>query len=133
VSEPGTPEHWRWCVARLQHALQRIALEPQEQVAQFPSFVVMADELALDLDHWTEVCRAWRYVEGEVAVRLTVMGELLGSMSGREQATRWTEKALADDPGWQQARAMAREALRVAGWPQEVPPTPEAEGTKYVR
>lgn len=131
-SEPGSPEHRQWCLARLQHALQRIALEPVEQIAQFPSIVVVADELALDLDHWTEVCRAWEYVEGKFDERLGKIDALLGGMSGPEQAERWTPEALVSDLGWQRARDMAREALRVAGWPQEVPPTPEDEGTAFV-
>ena len=132
MSEPGSPEHRQWCVASLRHALQRVALEPSQQVAQFPVFVIVADELALDLNHWIEVCRAWKYIEGEIVERLGALDGLLGSMSGPEQAVRWTKEALARDSGWQQARAMARDALRIAGWSQEVPPRPEEDGTTYV-
>jgi hypothetical protein len=79
--------------------------------------------MALDFEHWLEVCRAWRYIDGDVLARLSAIDRLLQSMSGPAQAVRWTDAALADDLGWQEVRAMARDAFRAAGWPEEAPPS----------
>lgn len=131
--QPGTAEHRGASVARLWHAVQRLALEPAEQVAQFPVGVAVADELALDLEHWLEVCSAWGYLESGISRPLGAIDDLLGRMSGPDQKERWTLEALTTDPGWGEARTMAREVLRLAGWPRGSPPKPEDEGTTYVR
>lgn len=118
---------------RLKHAVQRLALDPPAQVAQFPDFVVVADELALDLDHWLEVCEAWSYIDSpDVVAALKTINDHLDQVSGSEQAERWTVEALAADPGWIEVRAMAREALVAAGWAAEAPPTPEEDGDVFV-
>ena len=130
---PGSAEHRNASIAHLLHALQRLALEPVAQIAQFPVGVAATDELALDFEHWLKVCSGWGDVDSHVAMRLAAIDDLLGSMSGADQKERWTDEALAADPGWRRVRAMACEALRQAGWPRALPPTPEEDGTTYVR
>jgi hypothetical protein len=132
MPDPGSADHRQGCLSSLRHALQRVALDARDQMAQFPPFVAVADELALDLNHWTDVCRACEYVEGEIVEQLVEIDALLAGMGGPKQAERWTPEGLASDHGWQRARDMARNALRVAGWPQAVPPKPGAEGTTFV-
>jgi hypothetical protein len=130
--DPGTSEHRDLWVGRLRHATQRLALDPAALLAQFPTFVECADELAMDFEHALLVCSSWGYLESRVSGDLAAIDSLLGSMSGPHQADRWTDDALTTDPGWLEVRAKARAALRVAGWPLDLPPTPEQEGASYV-
>jgi hypothetical protein len=50
----------RWIYERLEHSLQALALPATAQVSYFPDFVVKADELVLDFDHWRD-CAVGNY------------------------------------------------------------------------
>lgn len=110
---------------RFQHALQALALPADIQLGLFPDFVVKADELALNFDHW------WRCVQDGFGERLNnqqrtlleAINDQFTQMSGRGNGALWTETAIHENPLWEQIRALAKEALQSFGWPNEIPPS----------
>jgi hypothetical protein len=114
----------------LKWSLQALAMSPELQREQFPSFVCIADELALEFDHsWKTAADNHSFTPEQRSV-LTELDAVLGSISGREHAQLWTEQAMRDAPEWQQIRGFARRALESLSWPEEIPPK---ERLVYVR
>ncbi|MDJ0976519.1 MAG: hypothetical protein QNJ98_18820 [Planctomycetota bacterium] len=131
--EIPSPEHRRACLARLEHAVQRLALDAAQQVAQYPGIVVVADELALDFDHWLSVCASNDYVEVDLLDRLREIHVHLDGMSGQKNADLWTVASLESHEAWQGVRQFARAAIEAAEWQRCVPPTPEDDGDHFIR
>jgi hypothetical protein len=50
----------QWIFDRMKHSLQALSLPASTQNSLFPEFVVRADELVLDFDHW-RVCAVGNY------------------------------------------------------------------------
>jgi hypothetical protein len=104
-------------------SLQALAQPAADQSALFPMFVVVADELALDLDHWLQVVQSNQLVVPPETLRAALeINRLLGEISGRHNAQEWTIEALNTSPTWQKVRTRAREALFAAGLPLDPPP-----------
>jgi hypothetical protein len=125
------PEHRANCLERLQHTVQRLSINAVQQVAQYPDFVVVADELALDFDHWLEVCESNGYVDKELLPHLRRIDKQLDIMSGEENANLWTVPALQSHAAWKLVRGFAHAAIDAAGWPHGAPPTPMEEGDGF--
>ncbi|WP_418955315.1 hypothetical protein [Streptomyces tritici] len=107
-------------------SLTVVAAAAPEQEAWLAAYGVVADEIALDFDH------AVRLADGLVAdgaldpavlPELRELDLLFASMSGEEQADRWTTDALAVDPGWNEARRLARRVLvaELGEWRRPLP------------
>jgi hypothetical protein len=111
--QPGSAEHRNASVARLRRA---------EHAAQFPVGVAAPQTSgALDLDHWLEVRSAWGHLEPDISKLLGAIDDLLGSISGPDQEERWTQEALATDPGggtWE--RRLARCSAWQAGFAESL-------------
>ncbi len=118
-------EQRRLCITRLMHVVQRLALDAPGQIEQERGFPLAADEMALDFGHWFLVCTSNAYIDQRLAAQLKTIDDLLTDMSGPQSSDRWTLDALGTDPGWTRVRERAKEALHMAGWRQEVPPTPD--------
>ena len=93
-------------------SLQALAQPAEVQAALFPSFVVVADELALDLKQWLEVVRASKEVPEEAVRIAQQIDAMLCDASSDEQF--WTLEALASNAVWQQIRDLSIEALGAA-------------------
>ena len=114
----------------LKWSLQALALSPPLQREQFPSFVCLADELALEFDHsWKTAAGNHTFTPAQHS-RLAELKAFLSGISGRQNAHLWTEQALSDAPEWEEIREYARQALASLGWPEEIPPK---ERLVYVR
>jgi len=128
-----------WHFGQLRWALQVLALPAQDQVRLFPNWVVKADELALDLDHWAlVVCGNYaQELSQEQSGALAGLNERLNAMSrlGAEfQEDLWTEEALSSSPHWAHVRQLAADALVAFGWSVESPPLdPRDRGSTFVR
>lgn len=123
-----------WVIAELRHSLQALALPADEQLALFPDFVCKADELALDLDNFYPAARlnVPDLFTQEQWDRVDVIDCMLGAMSGRENAERWTDDALRTSPEWETIRGLARTALEGLGWEVAVPPSFADRGTTFI-
>lgn len=110
------------------HALQLLASPAQAQLSHFPAgWVVLADEMALDFDHWARcVSPYWKLSPGH-RVQLSRLDDFLKEMSGSLHRDFWTDEALSSDPRWEQVRTLARAALVAFGWPIEIPPVAREE------
>lgn len=91
-----------------------LAADPSAQLTWVDEQGVSTDEVALDFDH------AFRMAEGLVedgdlsreALRdLRAIDAIFAGMSGRENSDRWDREALTVDPGWIEARELARRIL----------------------
>lgn len=107
-------------------ALQALAQPARVQVELFPSFVEVADELALEHE---EAQANWRRASGcsglfEDQIRaLEAVDSLIEQMSGSEKAdVLWTVEALERRAEWGELRSRARTALASLGWADEPPP-----------
>ncbi|MFJ2807979.1 hypothetical protein [Kitasatospora sp. NPDC087271] len=95
-------------------ALAVLAADPSAQLIWVDEQGVSTDEVALDFDH------AFRMAEGlvedgdlsrEVLRDLRAIDAIFAGMSGRESSDRWNREALTVDPGWIEARELARRIL----------------------
>jgi hypothetical protein len=111
---------------QLKWSLQALALPFEAQQTLFPSFACIADELALDFDHWCETAAAQHELTADQLSALASLATLLTEMSGEKNAELWTDVALAHLPRWQTVRERARMALQAFQWTLETPPSDRA-------
>lgn len=115
-----TPER-SWHFKQLRRSLQALAISGSGQRALFPDFVVKADELALDFDHWFAVIRS-NYASDLTrpqADALVMIDQKLATISrdGAEfDVELWTEEALSGSEHWADVRRLAASALEAFGW-----------------
>jgi hypothetical protein len=117
----------RWIFERLKHSVQALALPATAQLSLLPDFVVKADELVLDFDHWRQ-CAVTNYradLTSEQLELLAAMDAHIGNPSG--DRTVWYESALPSHPFWKELRERAIQTLNAFAWPQETPPSYAAE------
>ena len=108
---------------QLCRSLQLLASPAQAQVRHFPvSWIVLPDEMALDLDHWAGCVSTYWELPQEQKTTLTVLDDFLSEMSGSDHAAFWTDEALFTDSRWEKVRHLTQAALVSFGWPLEVPP-----------
>jgi hypothetical protein len=123
-------ERKQWIFDRLKHSLQALSLPAPTQVSLLPEFVVKADELVLDFDHW-RVCG----VENYRAEMTDAQSDSLAAIDTHIKARQahlavWDESALSSHLFWQEIRVLAKQSLDAFGWPLETPPSYAHE---YVR
>lgn len=117
-------------LAQLRRCLQALARPAGEQVASFPDFVCVGDELVLDLDD--ALRNAGREGHGpEPDGALRALDDYISALSGPPNEAFWLEeRPLFEDQRWERIRALAKTALASFGWPDEAPP---GNGAIYVR
>lgn len=115
-----TPER-SWHFKQLRRSLQALAISGSGQRALFPDFVVKADELALDFDHWFAVVRsnyAGDLTQAQVDALAMIDRKLaIISRDGAEfDVELWTDEALTSSEHWADMRRLAASALEAFGW-----------------
>jgi hypothetical protein len=105
-------------------SVQALAQPADVQPRLFPSFVVVADELALDFDNWWRASEsnfgnAWSLEQRRAVLALD---QLLAEMSGSDKPELWLEKGCLNHPKWSEVRKLAREVLFAFGWSPGIPP-----------
>jgi hypothetical protein len=109
-------------LANLCFTLQLLAARGVDQLAHFPPSVSVADELALDYDHWsTSIHSYWSLSQDQTAC-LNSLDDYLDAMGGERNRAVWTDEALLSDPRWERVRHLARLALASFGLQIELPP-----------
>jgi hypothetical protein len=105
-------------------AVQALAQPAEIQRTLFPSWVVVADELALDFEHWktTFITYYGHLLSEEQRQAIKVLDDLLDDMSGPGKPELWTDEGCLNHPKWSEVRQLAVNLLRAFGWPLEVPP-----------
>lgn len=96
-----------WRRQQLLWSVRWIAADPEAALAAVPG-VVTADEIALDLDHWTMMARDWALVDGPALAMLDKIDREFASMSDSDRPELWDDAALGTAPEWLAQRARAR-------------------------
>ena len=118
-------EHLKW-------SLQALAQPGGVQVALFPPFVCVAEELALDLQNWLLVTRSQNLrVHPDALSAIAAIDQQLVKLSGKSNQDFWTIEALKSDLRWENVRQDARTALSVAGWENTAPPYDRSSYASY--
>ena len=109
---------------QLMWAVQALAQPADVQPALFPPFVVVADELALEFDHWREVAEGSAGEQWSPGQRSTVaaLGQALIAMSGPGRPALWSEPGCLSRPEWAEIRRLAGATLIAFAWPADRPP-----------
>jgi hypothetical protein len=111
---------------QLRWSLQALALPYAAQRKLFPSFACIADELALDFDHWRETAMHQHDFIPDQLAALASLDALLTEMTAENDPGLWTDDALARLPRWDKVRELARNALEAFDWMLETPPSTRA-------
>ncbi|MEU5068907.1 hypothetical protein AB0G95_33235 [Streptomyces virginiae] len=95
-------------------ALAVLGADSADQLAWIDKHEVVTDELALEFDDAFRLIgdlHQEEFLDTEALGKLQLIDAVLGEMSGRENAERWSRAALATDAGWRQVRTLARDLL----------------------
>ncbi len=108
-------------------SLQALAMDVGTQRGLFPPFAPVAEELAGEFGHWSEV--ALRELAGEFS---DIQRESIGAIDRRlTEMSRggplfdeglWSDLAVGEHPLWEGLRISARTTLTLLGWPIVPPP-----------
>jgi hypothetical protein len=128
-----------WRLTQFKWALQALASSTEEQERLFPQWVIVADELVLDFEHWYSVVRSNQDAELSqqrmdcLQALERFLEQLIPAGINIEPGT-WANAALARDPQWTEVRRLAAATLEAFSWPAEPPPRdPGDRGTGFVR
>jgi hypothetical protein len=94
------------------------------QITRFPSFVVVADELALEFDDCRQAFDSnfgwcWSPLQRAAVVALE---QYLADMSGPDKPELWLDEDCLDHARWSEVRQLAGKVLYAFGWSPDVPP-----------
>jgi hypothetical protein len=121
----------RKCEQALQRALQAIAQPPEIQMELFPTFVVVADELALDFDQALQYARykvGSQWTEAQIKA-LESLDRELEANSGPDKPEIWETPDCLSHPSWSAFRELASAALSAFDWSNQIP---KPSGAIYV-
>lgn len=107
---------------RLKWAAMALSQEAATQHTLFPSFVVVADELALN---WEEALRELDdpnlSINEEQRSAIAYLDALVLAISGPEKLEYWSDEALSEFREWKQIRVAASQVLLAFNWPVGAP------------
>ncbi|MTW14585.1 hypothetical protein GM658_28655 [Pseudoduganella eburnea] len=107
---------------RLRWSAQSIAQPSAVQIALFPEFVEVADELALG---WEEAIHDLKgictHLQPAQIAAIEELDAFMASISGQSHAQLWTMDALKTSPEWQTLRELANQVLEQMLWPKTPP------------
>lgn len=118
-------------INQLKWSIQTLALEADDQLASFPDFVVVTDELLLEYDNWYRAAIG-NYPDFFSDEQLKILKEI--DLFIDELPQEDLNVSIADElrtyPFWKELRILAREALLKFNWTSERPPS---DRSTYVR
>jgi hypothetical protein len=107
---------------RFMWAVQALARSASEQMALYPAFAVVTDELALEHDETQSSFLAAGPALSDAQRRaLRALDSHLEAMS-TPGSSNWCDDALRTGAPWARARLLAVEVLDAMGWDRAVPP-----------
>ncbi|HYO75720.1 MAG TPA: hypothetical protein VE010_04595 [Thermoanaerobaculia bacterium] len=105
-------------------ALQLLAADAADQIRAFPSFVCIADEIALTFNDAVLLCLQNAEEDGTpewLVAAVKEIDEKFDALSGSVAPDFWTAAALEDDVRWQELRGSARKILGQLGAVRTLP------------
>jgi hypothetical protein len=113
----------RW-LKRLRISLLALALEGEQQIALYPTYVEVADELVLEFDECWHLLKDKAFGDTIAFHQEAALAELDGfiaSVSGPTHPDVWTIEALDNREEWTTIRRLATRAADTFGWSNQVP------------
>lgn len=108
---------------QLQRAVLALAQPANVQLSLFPDFVCKADELALNFeDGLYELVGHENEITPEQRSAVDALDQIITDMSGKPNASFWTEEALRSHPTWDEIRSAAKAVVVAFGWELKRPP-----------
>jgi hypothetical protein len=109
---------------KLKYCAQAIAQPTQIQVTLFPSFVIIADQLALD---WEEATIAFSRSDITLTMAqrsaMQKLDDYMGSVSGPDFPHVWIDEGWYATEEWKMMRELATQFLLEMNWSVECPPS----------
>ncbi len=108
---------------QLKYSIQVLSLEADDQIAYFPDFVVVTDELLLEFDNWRDIAITnfpEYFSKNQISI-LHKIDKFIDDIPAENQMIT-IEEELRKDDFWKELRILAKEALRIFGWKSEIPP-----------
>jgi hypothetical protein len=103
-------------------SLQTLAAEYNTQKNSFPSFVCLADELALTFDdrfYSVDEYVKYSFIDSEQMAKLQIINSELERMT--REKTLWANEALRKNEDWKNIRILAKQALNALNVEQRPP------------
>jgi hypothetical protein len=116
---------------QLKYSLQALAQPVDIQLELFPNFVSIADEMALDLNHWSSVVIQNGLITSKQKALLEQLDALLEQMSSVAMKDNlWSTNALQEREEWATVRNLVTKILQEFSWTPEKPPVARSQ---YIR
>jgi hypothetical protein len=131
LANPALARQPMIATAELRRCVQALAQPSSVQVALFPDFAVVGDELALQFADALGAYHASAPTDERGQLRcLKQLDDYLTELSGPANERFWLDRAaLGSDVRWQRIRDLAKTVLVAFNWPDEPPPK---DGATYV-
>jgi len=109
---------------QFQWAVQALAQPAVVQPTLFPSFVMVADELALEFDNCWKAFESnyFQLCSQQQRQAVAALDHLLTEMSGPDKPELWLDEGCLNHPKWSEVRRLAADVLSAFGWSLEPPP-----------
>ncbi|WP_341902875.1 hypothetical protein [Fluviicola taffensis] len=118
-------------VDQLKWSIQTLSSEADDQLASFPDFVVVTDELLLEFDNWYRVAIGnYPDIFSDEQLKILKDIDLFIDNLPQEDLSISIADELKTHPFWKELRILAREALQKFGWDSDPPPH---DRSTYVR
>lgn len=117
---------------KLVQSLQCLAANYKDQIAAFPDFVHIPDELALNYYEEVLYCKTLfeeKIITNEQWLKIKEIDMLFEMMSDHKHPKIWTLNSLKKDPFWQKIREKAKGVLHLLNVKQV---QPKLEGITYI-
>lgn len=118
-----------YALKKFEWAVRAIAASADQQLSLFPTFVCVADELALDFEESYKGIFSDAASQDFTPAQLQAIQALdlaLEQMSGGENLKFWTDEALKTFPEWTRLRKLAQQVIAQFNWSSEPPPSGRA-------
>ncbi|MBP5107381.1 MULTISPECIES: hypothetical protein [Pseudomonas] len=113
-------------LSKLKWIIQALAIPASEQVRLFPTFINVADGLALIWEDVLEALEVFReMVSAGALLEIQNLDENILSISGESNSQIWTKNSLYDSVLWEEIRGLAAGVAKKMNWPISSPGSAE--------
>lgn len=110
-------------INQLKWSIQKLSLEADDQLASFPDFVIVTDELLLEYDDWYNVAiKNYPDFFSDEQINILKKINLFIEELPKEDLNLSVVDELRTYQFWKDLRMLAREALQKFNWTSETPP-----------
>jgi hypothetical protein len=109
-------------IVELKPTVQALALDAEAQIALFPDFVFVGDEMVSEFGEAVAAYRRSRSGVDSPMQALSALDAHIDELTTVDDDDLWFDPdRLRQDAAWARMRELAQDVLAAFGWPQEVP------------